>query len=107
MTINWYQIFSAVITLLCTIITCVVVPWVKSKVSAENLAKAKVWVKIAVQSAEMIFNEVGKGKDKKHYVVEFVSKLLLDAHISMTYDEINNLIESAVLELKIKESVTE
>lgn len=105
MTINWYQIFSAIITLLCTVITCVVIPWIKSKVSNEQLAKAKVWVKIAVQSAEMIFNEVGKGKDKKHYVIEFVSNLLLEAHISMSYDEINNLIESAVLELKLKESV--
>lgn len=103
MTINWYQIFSAVITLLCTIITCVVIPWIKSKVSNETLAKAKVWTKIAVQSAEMIFNEVGKGKEKKAYVVEFISHLLLEAHISMTYDEINNLIESAVLELKMKE----
>lgn len=55
----------------------------------------------------MIFNEVGKGKDKKHYVIEFVSHLLMEAHIDMSYDEINNLIESAVLELKLKESVAE
>ena len=56
----------------------------------------KNWVKIAVQAAEMIFKESKMGEQKKEYVLEF----LKTKGYKVDTEAINNLIESAVLDLK-------
>ena len=89
-------LFEAIITLLIALVTTFVVPYIKSKVSAEDLAEIVKWVKIAVEAAEMIFKESGMGEKKKEYV-----KILLKSYgIKYNPAQINALIESAVLELK-------
>lgn len=90
------KVVLSVITLIFAIITTFVVPYIKEKIDADKLEKIKAWVKIAVQAAEMIYTESGMGKDKKNYVLQFLN----EKGITMDYDSINNLIESAVLELK-------
>lgn len=93
---DYTLLFKGIITLLTAIITIFVIPWIRSKISAEELAEIIKWVKIAVQAAEMIYNESGMGPQKKKYVETFL------ADLGISYDEkrIDNLIESAVLELK-------
>lgn len=88
-------VIQAIIVLISTVITVFVIPWVKSKYTQAQLENVKAWVKIAVQAAEMIFPEEKQGELKKKYVIDFLSE-----H-NMHFDEkvINNLIESAVLEL--------
>lgn len=77
-------------------ICVILVPWIKGQINAEELAKVMKWVKIGVQAAEMLYVESGLGQAKKRYVMEFLNSK------GCTYDEntIDNLIESAVLELK-------
>ena len=55
-------------------------------------------MKVAVEAAEMIYVGTGRGEEKKAYVVQYLNSkgYTLDA------DSINNLIESAVLELKTR-----
>lgn len=63
-----------------------------------NLEK---WVRIAVQSAEMIFQEIGMGADKKRYVIDFINDKF--KWFKLTEEQLDALIEAAVLELnKIK-----
>lgn len=90
------KVLASVITLIFAIISTFVLPYIKEKIDADKLEKVKSWVKIAVQAAEMIYTESGMGKDKKNYVLQFLN----EKGITMDYDSINNLIESAVLELK-------
>lgn len=92
------KILEAVITLVITIISVVVIPYIKSKLDAEKINDLKMWVKIGVQAAEMIFKESGKGAEKKAYVLEFLNEkgFYIDA------ESLENLIESAVLELKME-----
>ncbi len=78
------------------LITTFVIPWIKSKTSADDLVQIKMWVKVVVQAAEMIFKETGMGATKKEYVINFLE----EKGFHLDYDSINNLIESAVLELK-------
>ena len=52
------------------------------------------WVKIAVKAAEQIF-EHGMNDEKFTYVASFISE-----KFNLTEDELVNLIESAVYELK-------
>lgn len=85
-------IIKAIILLLIALITRYLVPYLKAKYSAETLEEVTKWVRIAVEAAEMIYNESGMGEAKKQYVLDFLESkgFTLDAA------EINNLIESEV-----------
>lgn len=92
------KILEAVITLVITIISVVVIPYIKSKLDAEKINDLKMWVKIGVQAAEMIFKESGKGAEKKAYVLDFLN----EKGFYIDTESLENLIESAVLELKME-----
>ena len=87
------NIASAIITLIVAVITTFLIPYLKAKVDAEKFAKIKNWVKVA---AEMIYNGTGRGAEKKAYVLNY----LKEKGYTLDLDSIDNLIESAVLELK-------
>lgn len=93
---DYTTFFEGILTVLFALVTLYVIPWIKSKVTAEELADIIKWVKIAVQAAEMIYKESGTGKAKKDYVLTF----LADKGIKYDERQIDSLIESAVLELK-------
>lgn len=91
------QIIVAVLTLVISLITAFLIPYLKTKVSAEQLDTIKFWVNIAVEAAEMIYVGTGRGQEKKDYVVQFLNS----KGFTLNVEEIENLIEAAVLELKI------
>lgn len=93
---DYTKILEAIITLLVAVITAFVIPYIKSKLSENELAEIIKWVQIAVQAAEMIYNESGMGKEKKKYVETF----LTEHNIKVDIEQLDALIESAVLELK-------
>lgn len=93
------QIIVAVITLLVAVVTTFLIPYIKTNVTSEELTTIKTWVSIAVQAAEMIYTESGKGSEKKQYVIEFLNS----KGFTLNIEELNNLIEAAVWELKLAE----
>lgn len=93
---DYTLLFEGVLTILFALVTMYVIPWIKTKVSAEELAEIIKWVKIAVQAAEEIYKESGMGEAKKAYVKTFLE----DKGIRYDERQIDSLIESAVLELK-------
>lgn len=93
------QIIVAVLTLVISLITAFLVPYLKTKVSAEKLDTIKFWVNIAVEAAEMIYVGTGRGQEKKDYVVQFLNSKGFTLNVS----EIENLIEAAVMELKLEQ----
>lgn len=90
------EIIVAVLTLAFSCVTAFLVPYLKSKVDGEKLSTIKLWAKVAVQAAEMLYEGTGRGEEKKAYVMEF----LTDKGFKLNIDEVENLIEAAVLELK-------
>jgi LL-H family phage holin len=88
-------ILNAIITLIVSIITVFVIPWLKEKIEAEQLEKYKEWVTIAVRAAEQIYKGTGRGAEKKEYVMSF----LQSKGLAVDMDSIENMIEAAVLEL--------
>lgn len=90
-------IAKIVIPVLGAIITYLIVPFILSKTTKQQRDNVYFWVRVAVQAAEMIFQETGKGKDKKEYVIEF----LVAKGIKIDLDELNILIEAAVKELNL------
>ena len=84
MTIDLTSIANAVIALIAAIITAFVIPWIRSKTTAAQFEKIKMWVTVAVEGAE-----------KKAYVVEFLNSkgFKIDA------ETLDKLIEAAVFNL--------
>ena len=89
-------LIRALFLVLSFIYTVVLVPYIKSKTTEEQYSKLKFYVKTGVQAAEMIYNEPGMGTIKKDYVLNYIRGL----GFTVDVNELNALIESAVLELK-------
>ncbi len=89
-------IIEAVFALIAAVITAIVIPYIKSRTTAQQQAEIKAWVKIAVSAAEQIYTGSGRGEEKKAYVLNW-----LEEH-GVTLDEtrINAMIEAAVYALK-------
>ena len=96
MTIDITEILKYAILLIFAVCSVFIIPQLKANLGDEKFAALQKWVKIGVQAAEMIFKESGMGAKKKEYVLEF----LKSKGYTVNTETINNLIESAVLELK-------
>ena len=95
MTIDLTSIANAVIALIAAIITAFVIPWIRSKTTAAQFEKIKMWVTVAVEAAEQLYTGSGRGAEKKAYVVEFLNSkgFKIDA------ERLDKLIEAAVFNL--------
>lgn len=85
-------VINAVIALVAAVITAFVIPWVKSKTTAAQREEINSWVKIAVTAAEQIYSGVGKGKEKKAYVLKFLE----EKNLKIDEKSVDMMIESAV-----------
>ena len=91
------NILQVVLALVSVVITGIVIPLIRAKVSKTDLEKALVIADIAVKAAEQIYKESGKGPIKKKYVIDYLKKSGLD----LSDEEINALIEATVKELNL------
>lgn len=95
---NLLTIILALIPVLGTVITVVVIPLILSKISAEKLALIVKWVGRAVQAAEMLFPEARSGEAKKEYVINFIDNMFNKRKIVITREQIEIIIESIIAE---------
>jgi len=93
--IDLTPIINALILLVAGAITSFLIPWLKRKIDESRMAELYSWVKIGVAAAEQIYKGVGRGEEKKQYVLEYL------AHNGYTVDTeaINAMIEAAVQQL--------
>ncbi len=87
-------IIECLIALLSSVLTVVVIPIVKNKLSESRYENLQKWVKVAVEAAEQLFGSK-TGNQKKEFVVSF----LLSKGIVFDVDEVTALIESEVYKL--------
>lgn len=85
-------ILEVLLLLATTIITYVLIPYIKSKTTEKQQEDIKEWVRIAVTAAEQIYNGTGRGTEKKQYVIDWLSK----NNIKVDSDKLDALIEAAV-----------
>lgn len=96
MTFDITNVIEAFFALLTVCITTFVIPYIKSRTSAQQQAELAAWVKIAVAAAEQIYTGSGRGQEKKAYVLQ-----RLTSHgITVDESKIDAMIESAVYALK-------
>lgn len=84
-------ILKAFIALLTTIITCFIIPWIRSKTTLNQQEMIRATIKSFVYAAEQIYG-AGHGDEKRKYVKEQLKK----AGYTYNESEINTEIEAAV-----------
>ena len=88
------EIIKLAIELVVAIASLWLVPWLKAKCNAEQVADMLRWVEIAVSAAEQVFDDLG-GKQKKAYVMSY----LHDRGYDVDDEDLSLAIEAAVLRL--------
>lgn len=90
------EVIIALIGAAVTVLTYLLIPYLKQRVTAEQFAEIQKWVAIGVKAAEMLYVGTGRGEEKKAYVIKFLNSK------GYTFDaeSIENMIEAAVLEMK-------
>ena len=90
-------ILTAVIGLLGTVITIVIIPWIKSKTTENEQAIISSIARTAVYAAQQMLIS---NADKKKYAIEYISKALESRNISITLDEVSAAIEAEIKGIK-------
>ena len=84
-------IVLGVIIIIFGVITSFVVPWIKSNVSAKDLAIAYKWVLIGCKAADQLVKTgVLKKEERKQHVIDFLES----NGITLNIDQIDAMIES-------------
>jgi len=92
------QVFNIVILLIPVIgaiITGILVPYVKTKISVTQMEEIIKWVTKAVQAAEVLFDAPKSGEEKREYVINFIDKMFNSKKEVITKDQIRILLEAA------------
>ena len=98
-------IVQAVITLIISILSVIVIPkltvWVNNSLSEKQIEIMKVIVSSCVSAAEQIYARSEKaGSSKKKFVMEYAKSKLAEIGLTINDKELEVYLEQAVLELK-------
>lgn len=89
-------IIEAVFALIAAVITAIVIPYIKSRTTAQQQEQINAWVRIAVTAAEQIYVGSGRGEEKKAYVINW----LREHGVTVDESKLDAMIEAAVYDLK-------
>ena len=107
----WMEIAQIVIGLVITGVIAYIglslIPKIKESIGEEKFNKIVEYVGYAVNAAEQIFKETGLGEKKKEYVLNFINGVLGKLNYSITEEELNILIESAVKDMNDAKKLVE
>lgn len=91
---DYTELISAIFKVVIIILSMFVIPWIKKKISADDLAKIMTYVEIFVAAAEQIF-DVSQWEEKKAYVLQ----RLEEKNFKIDAEALDALIEAEVLRL--------
>ena len=103
--INITPIIEAVIGLIITVVSVIVIPkfkvWISNNLSEKQIEIAKIIIQSCVQAAEQIYaNSEKAGSSKKKYVMEYAKSKLAEIGLTINDKELEVYLEQSVLELK-------
>ncbi len=90
------MIIEAVFALIAAVITAIIIPYIKSRTTAQQQEQINTWVRIAVSAAEQIYTGSGRGEEKKAYVISW----LREHGVTVDESKLDAMIEAAVYDLK-------
>lgn len=96
--IDLTNVIGAIILLAVAFCGAFVIPWIRSKTTAEQRKELQAWIEIAVTAAEQIYKGAGRGEEKKQYVMDWLE----DHGFYIEVSQLEAMIESAVLSMKVQ-----
>lgn len=96
------EILKVLVMLACILLTRYVIPWIKAKISAEQLEQVKTWVNAAVLMAQQVY-DAKPGPERKAIVVDLIRGMLIKKNIDISAEQLDTLIEAAVKAMKMQE----
>lgn len=91
-------VFGTIFSILLTIVSTKLIPWLHSKFEDNQLELIKEFVFLAVRAAEQLFDKE-QGKEKLEYATTTIITWLNGKGITVDADSLRAMIEAAVLEL--------
>lgn len=95
-----FDMLKIVVSVCAAIITVYAVPYLKTLKEDRRYAQILEMVDVAVRAAEQTIKGAGKGVEKKKEVENIIYAWLMEKGIEITPEQINQLIECAVYQLK-------
>ena len=95
MQLDLTQIVVALIGLIGLVITSVIVPLIKSKLTDAQWQMVRAYAIAGVQAAEIIFNAQGQGEAKLRWVSEYITNQCLTHGIKIDADTVRVAVENA------------
>ena len=95
MQLDLTQIVVALIGLMGLVITSVIVPLIKSKLTDAQWQMVRAYAIAGVQAAEIIFNAQGQGEAKLRWVSEYITNQCLAHGIKIDADTVRVAVENA------------
>lgn len=92
-------IIEVIIALIITVITSILIPYLKTKMTANQFSYLEGIVKTAVYAAEVLFAGDGRGAEKREYVINYVEKICEQHKITFDANAVRQMIEKSWLEL--------
>lgn len=90
------KVMSGLLTIFVAIIMYVVIPWIKTKITEEQMKLLEQYTEYAVRCAEQIFTPE-EWQEKKIWVTEYVTAIINDKfNLTLTTEDINTLVEGVV-----------
>lgn len=91
---DWTKIILAALTIISALVSGFLIPWLKSKMTAEQLSALDFWLRVLVAAAETAFG-TGKGAEKKAWVLARIRGM------GLKFDDqaVSDAVEAMVREL--------
>ena len=102
-----YEVVKAVLVIAIMVVVRYVVPLLKSKINGSELEWVYAWAVKAVKAAEQTQTGEHTGTQNKAIVKEFLLDLAKQKNLSITDEQLENLIESAVYAMKQEDARNE
>lgn len=93
--INITPVIELVIALLSTVITFMVIPWLKSKMDINQWLTLQDWAKVGVTAAEVLFKGTKLGKEKLAYVTKYLNDMCEKYNYHFDETTVRQTIENA------------
>ncbi|SDZ87929.1 Bacteriophage holin of superfamily 6 (Holin_LLH) [Lachnospiraceae bacterium NK3A20] len=95
-----FEIVRLLVMLCAALVAAFVIPWIRARMSKDTLETVEEWVEAAVLMAQQTMWDKD-GADRKKFVLDYISRFCNGHGISLTAEQVDILIESAVKEMKL------
>ena len=98
-----FEILKLVVMLVVTGVCAYAVPFLKSKIGADELDRVSFWAKQFVLKAQQVM-WAKTGEERKGYVMEALTEIAKEAKIKITAEQLDAIVEAAVKTMKMSDA---